>query len=248
MLIDRELILKGRDFVIKKQLSLGLPQGCKLSPVLFNLYTAGVHSVIGNNDKLFQFADDFAVLGRGDTVQEANQVAQRAVTRIVTKLRSLNLQVNARKCGCIGFKVKDKVLKIKIGNERIEQVNVIRYLGVWIDKRLNFRKHMEILTDDCKKRLNVIKRVSWPKWGAHPSVTDMLRKALITSKILYGINVYGSGVKGGFDKLMKVENACARVVLGAINSTPIHTLYSELGEMPLLFKKEWVVMKETVER
>ena len=71
MLTDRELILKGRDFVIKKKISLGLPQGCKLSPVLFNLYTAGVHSVIGNNAKLFQFADDFAVLGKGNTVQQA---------------------------------------------------------------------------------------------------------------------------------------------------------------------------------
>ena len=88
--------------------------------------------------------------------------------------------------------------------------------------------------------------MSKPKWGAHPSVTDMLRKALISSKIGYGISVYGNGLKGAFSQLMKVENACARVVLGAINSTPIHSLWSEMGDSPLDYKREWITVRETV--
>jgi ribonuclease HI len=58
--------------------------------------------------------------------------------------------------------------------------------------------------------------------------------------------VYGDGSKVGFDKLMKVENACARVVLGAINSTPIHTLWSEMGDSPLNVKSEFITVRETV--
>ena len=74
----------------------------------------------------------------------------------------------------------------------------------------------------------------------------MLRKALVSSKIAYGISVYGDGSKVGFNALMKIENACARVVLGAINSTPIHTLWSEMGDSPLNYKREWITMRDAV--
>lgn len=244
---NRKLVLIGQDYRLEEEVSIGLPQGSKISPTLFNLYTSGIHRINENNKVVLQFADDFIIIGKGETAGEAMVNAQAATNRVIEDLARLNLKVNPNKCNCMGFRMNvNRALDIRIGSMNVEKVNVFRYLGIWIDQRLSFKKHMEILADSCKKRVNTIKRVSFPKWGAHPRVTDMLRKSVVSSKILYGISVYGNGSKVGIEKLIRVENACLRLVLGAVNSTPVQVLYSESGDSPLRYKREWVTIRETV--
>lgn len=43
----------------------GLPQGSVLSPILFNIATKELHSIVDAENKLFQFVDDFLILSSG---------------------------------------------------------------------------------------------------------------------------------------------------------------------------------------
>lgn len=55
---ENRILKLGNDTINVKY---GLPQG-SLSPILFNIYSRGLHMIEDNNTKVYQFADDFTIL------------------------------------------------------------------------------------------------------------------------------------------------------------------------------------------
>ena len=47
--------------------------------------------------------------------------------------------------------------QIKIYGQRIEQVKVFRFLGVWFDEKLTWKEDIHKITTKCKKILNVMR-------------------------------------------------------------------------------------------
>lgn len=70
---NRRIILKLNDGTEIIQITnKGLPQGCPLSPILFNIYTKVVHKIIQEDGSLIQFADDFTAVILGFSVAVAS--------------------------------------------------------------------------------------------------------------------------------------------------------------------------------
>ncbi len=49
-------------------------------------------------------------------------------------------------------------MNIKMYGQQLEQVSVIRFLGMWMDIKLNFRIHIQKMVDKCKKANEVFCR------------------------------------------------------------------------------------------
>ena len=81
-------------------------------------------------------------------------------------------------------------ITLKIGDVPIPINDSVRFLGLHFDRRLNWSVHIEQILTRCQKSLNLLKIISGTSWGADRQSLLMVYKALIRSKLDYGLIVY----------------------------------------------------------
>ncbi len=65
---------------------------------------------------------------------------------------------------CFSKKKKTPEVKLKLYEQILEQVSIIRYLGVWMDSKLTFGTYSK--GNKCKKGVNVLRCLAGLDWGA----------------------------------------------------------------------------------
>ena len=81
------------------------------------------------------------------------------------------------------------------------------YLGLILDKRLNWRDHVDHLRAKCTSPVNLIKHLSHLSWGADRKSLQLLYVALVKSKLDYGAQVYGTSGSEALNRLEPIQNA-----------------------------------------
>lgn len=245
-LINRVIKLEMNDeSYIESMTSTGLPQGSCLSPILFNLYTNDIHDIVCNKTKIIQYADDFVILGWGSTIVEAEQNLQDTMDKIVEFIEKMDLSINHAKCSLIIFKRKlGENCDVLIHGNIIKTESHWKYLGMWLDEKLNFARHVNETVEVCKKKLNIVKMLSSIRYGSHPSILLQVYKAIVRSKIDYGVSIYGACSKSKLQKLDTIHNAGIRRSLGCLKTTPINAMLAEAGETPLNKRRQLLTRKE----
>lgn len=232
---------------INKPTNKGLPQGCPLSPILFNIYTSDIHKNSNQLVVLYQFADDFAIIAMGPNSTIASNNMNIALQNIVNDFKKLDMVVNPGKSAFLCFsKNIPTSIDVKIGNDKIPHVESHKYLGLWIDQKLNFKRHITETVTKIKKKTNILKMICKKRGGAHPKTALQVEKALIMSQIDYGISVYAIASKTDMNRIQTARNQSLRVVFRYIRSTPINVILSETGEMPVMNRAEYLTLKEIV--
>ena len=132
--------------------------------------------------------------------------------------------------------------QIKMYGQRIEQVKVITFLGVWFDTKLKWNEHIHKINSKCKRILNVMRCLTGSEWGASRAALKNIYIALIHSVLDYGCIAYGSAAKSSLKKLEVVQAQALRTRIGAFKTTPLTTLQVELGEMPLHIRHKQLTM------
>ncbi len=89
---------------------------------------------------------------------------------------------------------------------QLEQVNVVTYLGMWMDSKLHFKIHIQKLIEKCKKGINVLRYFSRAEWGASCQSLKIIYCAVIRSNIDYGSVVYSSANKTLLKKIEVIQN------------------------------------------
>ena len=135
----------------------GIPQGSVLGPVLFLIYINTIPDKMVS--KIYLFADN-AKLYR--------QIEDKSdVTRIHEDLQSLEiwssqgfLSFNIDKCVhmTIGTKKLDMKRIYKIIGENIKEVQLEKYLGIWLDNKLTFETHITKKANKANGMIAVIKK------------------------------------------------------------------------------------------
>ncbi|KAL9698186.1 hypothetical protein quinque_001627 [Culex quinquefasciatus] len=244
-LSKRTQVLETDGSKLSADTSEGLPQGCPGSPTVFNFYTIPLHDVKEDGCELIQFADDFAVLGIGDTLEEAANRTNRFLEKLAVALESLNLTLNVSKCAAIAFTNKNhEHLKIKIRREKVEINNTHKYLGFTMDKTLTHRKHIEDVKEKGASKINIIKLLGRRNSGACPDTLVKVGNALIRSKTEYGAPIYGAAAPSNLQKIQTVHNAYLRSAMGYLKTTPIHVIQAEAGQLPVKDRIEFLTLKE----
>ena len=76
--------------------------------------------------------------------------------------------------------------QLTLQGSRIQVRESTRYLGLIIDKRLNWKDHVDHLRAKCTSSVNLIKHVSHLSWGADRKTLQRLYTTLVQSKLDYG--------------------------------------------------------------
>ena len=226
-----------KDGVVSKALETGFLQGSTLSPLLFNIYTIGLHKIFESNKEIeiLQYADDFAIIIQGESFSKLEANSNLYLKLLNQELIKLNLKINENKTQYQIFKYNRKIdqFNIKINDSLpIKNVKNYKYLGIYIDENLNFTEHCNFLKTNIEKRLQAVRHISGFKYGGHPVTLLNIVKALIFSKLYYGSIIYMGGIKVNINKIITLFNKSIKLGMGFTKNTPSEIIYSEAGVIP----------------
>ncbi|GBP77303.1 Probable RNA-directed DNA polymerase from transposon X-element [Eumeta japonica] len=128
----------------------GVPQGSALSPLLYSAYTNDIPRPT-SGVQLALFTDDTVLFFRSRDRHSIFRHLPRAIDELGQWFQKWRIEVNPEKSAVIQFKyskhrskfvVDDDITTLKMLNAKIPWQRSYKYLGVTLDRNLNFRDHI----------------------------------------------------------------------------------------------------------
>ncbi|VDI25062.1 Hypothetical predicted protein [Mytilus galloprovincialis] len=140
-------------------------------------------------------------------------------------------------------KKKTEKLVLTLGNSLLQVVNEVKFLGIIIDSKLTWLKHIQYIEAKCSKVLNCMKLLTGTKWGANSHSLRNIYIALIRSKIDYGCEVYNSASHSVKKILDRVQSQALRICTGAYKNVATSGLQVEMGDPPYEERRQCLITK-----
>ena len=227
-------------------LEQGVPQGSVLSCTLFSLAINGILESVPNGVEAILYVDDLLIYCSGTYVPSLERRLQNAINKIESWATSHGFTFSPAKTNCIHFHRKRKSqppLKLTLNNRIIVNREHIKYLGMMIDYRLEWKTHIQNLKTNCIRRLDLLKCLSHTSWGSDRTILLRLYRAIVRSKMDYGSFLYNTAREGTLKMLDPVHNAAIRLCTGAYRSSPVISLYADSGEPSLQRRRDQLLLQ-----
>ena len=220
----------------------GVPQGSPLSPLLFNIYIREIEDF--NEQKILQFADDVVIWERDKDAKAATDRINARLSRINQWSKEVGLAFSPQKCKVIIFSRKNKLIRhpVYFGEDILQYTKEVKYLGLSLDERLTWRKHVNNVVEKCNKRIGLL-RYLCNKNNLNQKIAITLYKTLIRPVIEYGIEIYGDVYKTGVKKLESIQHRSLTTALGVNRLAHRRHVEIETGVEPLLLRFDIKIFK-----
>ena len=131
-----------------------------------------------------------AICFRGRSLDTIERNLQQAVNAIQEWATRNGFRFAAHKCKVVHFTAPRSRAQrppiVRIGNTLLPVEESTKFLGLWWDSHLSFKKHISVLKTQCKEALNLIRVVAHLKWGGDRDTLLMLYRAIVRSMFDYG--------------------------------------------------------------
>ena len=215
----------------------GVPQGSVCSPILFSIMINDIFESVGGGLGKSLFADDGALWVRGRNFEYVQAKLQAAITKVEKWSETWGFKLSVSKTQSICFYRRHKILTLKLYGQIIEQVTVVRFLGVYLDEALTWRQHIDKVKEKCKKVNNLLRCLVGREWGADGAALRNIYEALMRSRIDYGCVAYMSAAFSHLQKLNVEHSKALRICCGAVKSSPGAAVQVLMGEQPLFIRR-----------
>ena len=221
--------------------TIGLPQGSPVSPVLFGIYIADVHKAVENRDpgcRGISFVDGVAWFVEGTSIEEVTVGLERCAAQNLLWAESNAVRFETSKTEAILLSKRRSHGKrracraIQVGRLNIHFAReATRWLGIWIDSALTLRDSRHRVLNRAKGTEAAIRRLV-SKYGVPPASARNLQQALIHGTLLYGAELTWDGSKKMEKEVQLLTNRMGRASLGVWQTTPLGIVMAESALSP----------------
>lgn len=234
----RELVknyLTGRYQTVKigsclgdeRAVKIGVPQGTVLGPIFFIAY---INSLLKTNvgGLMVSYADDTAIIFSDDSWSEVKKKTERGLIIIKNWLETFKLTLNIQKTCYVAFSLtsanRPHFSGITLGGREINEVQSVRYLGVYIDQFIKWHFHTDFLAGKIRRMIHkfYILRSFLSK-----KVLVVVYKAFVESLLRYGVLIWGGMYENGLYKLNVVQKHILKLIFRKNKLYPSNLLFSE---------------------
>ena len=209
---------------ILEEIYFGVPQGSILGPLLFLIYINDLPNATNFFIKLY--ADDTFLCSQNENAKALESEVNFEIGRVYKWLASNRLTLNIDKSKFMilsRHKGVSENFRVKINNEQMDQCDSYKYLGVYFDKDLNWKKHIEHV---CKKISKSCGSISKLRNCLEIETLREVYHALIHSYLRYGIIAWGTASETALQPIKVLMNRAIRIMcfapLGRIDVQPLY--------------------------
>ena len=216
-----------------EEVTCGVPQGSILGPLLFNLYINDLANASDLTVRLY--ADDACLTFCHKNFNVLQNKVNNELVLITDWLKVNKLSINYSKSNYIIFtnsKLKQN-LHIEMDGNNLGQINVINYLGVHLDNKLNWKKHLENVEIKLSKASHIISKI---RHYVDLSTLKMLYYSLAFPHINYCLTAWGGTHKTSIMPIIKLQKKIVRLMTKSPFNAHSNPLFSKLKILPIKYQ------------
>lgn len=198
------------------EIPAGVPQGSVLGPILYILYCSDMPDLNGCN--YATYADDTCLFFSHEFGQNIVTELQCALDNLVHYFQKWKIKINEEKTQAVFFTRKRKSCfyptnQLKINGTCIPWSDNVKYLGVYMDRKLIFDLHIKRQIE----KFHIARNMLYPliKRGSYLSYENkiILAKVVFQSLFLYACPVWGVCAASHIKKLQICQNKLLKMML-----------------------------------
>lgn len=220
-------------------INMGVPQGTVLGPILFLVYINSIVNVLNFDGHIVSYADDTALIFKGDTWTNTFLKAEKGISSIYKWLNYSLLSLNTEKSKFMAFTLLKEDLPntenifIHKNNCRkendcicpvIKKTDKIRYLGVMIDQHLRWNEHITYINKRMRQLI--------PKFYSLREILNVknlliVYNSLVDSILRYCILAWGGLFKNILNIVQVTQNTLIKIIYKKNRRYSTEALYRE---------------------
>ena len=231
-------------------IKIGVPQGSVLGPLLFLVYINDLP--LSTQLFVLMFADDTTLLASSNNIVDLYNFVNAEFYKLTTYFRLNKLALHPDKTKYMLFtnnnNVKCNNLSLIINNNNPTEpysnnhVNPItrvygnpedpsiKFLGVYIDPKLNFKHHVNILVKKLSSSLYFMRKA---KNIVSTKAMKFIYYSIFHSHIIYAIQSWSSCSQSSMNTVFKMQKKAIRIISGTAYNSHTESLFKEHSILPL---------------